>query len=395
MDIPILERDAALEQLDRLAKAARFGTGHTVFVTGEAGAGKTTLLRAFEERMTAAWALRGACEDLSIPEPLGPLRDLAHDAGVDLDALWRNEGDRLSVFLNLLGSIERTDEMALLLIEDPHWADEATLDFVRFVARRLRTRRILMVVTARDGENEGRAQLRRAMDGVSAADMTRIVLQPLSADAVGLLAAGSSQTPEEVFRITGGNPFYVTELLRGGIDDALRSVQDTVLNRLDRLPQQTHQALQAVSIFPRRAERDWALEIAGAEDEALDPAIESGLIQEDGAYVAFRHEIARLAVETALRPTQRRHLNKALLIRMQTDAGVPNARQMHHARAAGDRAQIARLAPWPGARRWLPGPTVRLPTTFPSPSRFRIRRMTGRLPSCFSMRVRPVALSAV
>lgn len=348
MDIPILERDAALAQLDSLAQAARDGAGHSVFVTGEAGAGKTTLLRAFEERMTGARSLRGACEDLSIPEPLGPLRDVAVDAGVDLDALWRNEGDRLSVFLNLLTAIEEAGDTSLLLIEDLHWADEATLDFVRFAARRLRTRRILMVVTARDDETQGRPQLRRAMDGVAASDATRIALQPLSADAVNRLAAGSGQAPEEVHRITGGNPFYVTELLRAGKDDALRSVQDTVLNRLGRLPPETRQVLEAVSIFPRRAERDWALALAGVEDEALDPAIDSGLLQEDDIFLAYRHEIARLAVEMALKPTQRRRLNAALLVRMQTDAQVPNARQMHHARAAGDRAQIARLAPLAG-----------------------------------------------
>ncbi|MCR9108624.1 AAA family ATPase [Marivita sp. XM-24bin2] len=278
MDIPILERDAVLAQLDSLARAARDGAGHSVFVTGEAGAGKTTLLRAFEDRMTGARSLRGACEDLSIPEPLGPLRDVAVDAGVDLDALWRNEGDRLSVFLNLLTAIEEAGDTSLLLIEDLHWADEATLDFVRFAARRLRTRRILMVVTARDDETQGRPQLRRAMDGVAASDATRIALQPLSAEAVNRLAAGSGQAPDEVYRITGGNAFYVTELLRGGKDDALRSVQDTVLNRLGRLPPETKQVLEAVSIFPRRAERDWALAIAGVEDEALDPAIESGLI---------------------------------------------------------------------------------------------------------------------
>ena len=348
MDTPILERDAALGQLETLARAADGGTGHTVFITGEAGAGKTTLLRAFEARMGGTRAFRGACEDLSIPEPLGPLRDIALDAGVDLDALWMNEGDRLSAFLTLLTAIEGSQDTALLLIEDLHWADEATLDFVRFAARRLRTRRILMVVTARDDEMEGRPQLRRAMGGVTSSDATRIALQPLSADAVGLLAAGSGQSPAELHKITGGNAFYVTELLRGGQDDALRSVQDTVLHRLGRLPPDTQHVLEAVSVFPRRAERDWALEIAGVGEAALDPAIDSDLVEDDGEHVAYRHEIARLAVETALRPTRRRALNAALLAKMQADGRVPNARQMHHARAAADSAQIARLAPLAG-----------------------------------------------
>ncbi len=259
-----------------------------------------------------------------------------------------NEGDRLSAFLTLLAAIEGSEDTALLLIEDLHWADEATLDFVRFAARRLRTRRILMVVTARDDEKEGRPQLRRAMAGVSSSDTTRIALEPLSAKAVSRLAEGSGQSPVELYRITGGNAFYVTELLRGGGNDALRSVQDMLLHRLARLPADTQRALEAVSVFPRRAERDWALEIAGVGDSALDPAVDNELVQDDGTYVAYRHEIARLAVETALRPTQRQRLNAALLGKMQADGLVPNARQMHHARAAADSRQITRLAPLSG-----------------------------------------------
>lgn len=348
MGTPILERDEALGRLETLAMAAGEGTGHSIFVTGEAGAGKTALLRAFEARMSGARAFRGACEDLSIPEPLGPLRDIALDAGIDLNELWVNEGDRLSAFLTLLAAIEGSEDTALLLIEDLHRADEATLDFVRFAARRLRTRRILMVVTARDDEKEGRPQLRRAMAGVSSSDTTRIALEPLSAKAVSRLAEGSGQSPVELYRITGGNAFYVTELLRGGGNDALRSVQDMLLHRLARLPADTQRALEAVSVFPRRAERDWALEIAGVGDSALDPAVDNELVQDDGTYVAYRHEIARLAVETALRPTQRQRLNAALLGKMQADGLVPNARQMHHARAAADSRQITRLAPLSG-----------------------------------------------
>jgi len=348
--MPILERGPVLARLDALARAAAEGGGHTVFVTGEAGAGKTTLLRAFEAGRPDRRSFRGACERMSIPVPLGTLRDLARDAGRDLDALLAAAADRMSVFLALLDAIEdaAAPAPALVLIEDLHWADEATLDFVRFAARRLRTRRILMVVTCRDDEAEGRPQLRRATDGVAAADVTRLALGPLSAAAVGQLAAGSGQSPEAVHRITGGNAFYVTELLRSGGDAAPRSVQDTVLQRVHRLPAESRAALEAVSIFPRRAERAWALEIAGVPEDALDPALDSGLVEDDGAHVAYRHEIARLAVEASLRASRRRRLNAAALALMQRAGRVPAGRQMHHARAAGDAAQIARLAPLAG-----------------------------------------------
>jgi hypothetical protein len=263
--------------------------------------------------MAGTSLLRGACEDLSIPEPLGPLRDLAQAAGIDLDALFRDERDRLAVFGRILSAIEAPDGATLLLIEDLHWADEATLDFLRFAARRVRDRRLLLVVTARDDETEGRPQMRRALGGVPPSDVTRISLQPLSAEAVAMLAAGSGKRADDLHRITGGNAFYVSELLRGGAAEGLRSVQDAVLDRIGRLPPNAQALIKAVSIFPRRAERGWALGAAAIPDgaDAIDLAVAAGLIEDTDTHLAFRHEIARQAVETALRPGQRRRAAKA------------------------------------------------------------------------------------
>jgi predicted ATPase len=300
--------------------------------------------------MAGTSLLRGACEDLSIPEPLGPLRDLAQGAGIDLDALFRDERDRLAVFGRILSAIEAPHGATLLLIEDLHWADEATLDFLRFAARRVRVRRLLLVVTARDDDTEGRPQMRRALGGVPPSDVTRISLQPLSAEAVALLAAGSGQRADDLYRITGGNAFYVSELLRGGAAEGLRSVQDAVLDRIGRLPPNAQALIEAASIFPRRAERSWALGAAAIPDgeDAVDLAVAAGLIEDTDTHLAFRHEIARQAVETALRSGQRRRLSAAVFAAMQGAGGVPNARLLHHARAAGDRAAMARLAPLAG-----------------------------------------------
>ncbi len=346
---PFLERDAPLAQLAERAQAAGEGSGHVVLVAGEAGAGKTTLLRVFEEH-TDALVLHGACEDLSIAEPLGPLHDLTRAAGFDLDALFRAEGERLAVFGSILDRLEASGGVTILAIEDLHWADEATLDFIRFAARRLHDRRLLLVLTARDGESEGRPQIRRALGGVPPADVSRIALQPLSAAAVATLAAGSGRQAEEVYRVTGGNAFYVSELLRGGSGDGLRGVQDAVLDRIGRLPAEAQTLLEAVSVFPRRAERGWALHVAelGDGEDAVDAAVAAGLIEDAGTHLAFRHEIARQAVETALRPGRRRRLNAAALAAMQAAGGVPNARLLHHARGAGHREATARLAPLAG-----------------------------------------------
>ncbi len=346
MEHPFLEREGPLSQLSACAQAAGDSHGRTVLVTGEAGAGKTTLLRAFEAQSVDVAFLHGACEDLSIAEPLGPLYDLTRAAGIDLDAMMHTENERLAVFGSVLDRIEAPDRAVVLMIEDVHWADEATLDFIRFAARRLHDRRLLLVMTARDSEIEGRPQIRRALGGVPSADVTRIHLQPLSEAAVALLAAGSDRQANELHRITGGNAFYVTELLRGGGSDGLRSVQDAVLDRLGRLPASVQTLVEAVSIFPRRAEFEWALCAAAVGDgeDAIELTGAAGLIEDTGTHLAFRHEIARQAVETALSPGRRRRLNATVLSAMQKVGEVPNARLLHHARGAGDLEATARLA---------------------------------------------------
>lgn len=346
MEHPFLERDGPLAQISACARAAGGSRGRTVLVIGEAGAGKTTLLRAFEAQAVDFAFLHGACEDLSIAEPLGPLYDLTRAVGIDLDAMMHTESERLAVFGSVLDQIEVPDRSVILMIEDVHWADEATLDFIRFAARRLHDRRLLLVMTARDSETEGRPQIRRALGGVPSADVTRIHLQPLSEAAVAHLAAGSDRQAKELHRITGGNAFYVTELLRGADSDGLRSVQDAVLDRLGRLPASAQALIEAVSIFPRRAECEWALWAAAVRDgeDAIELAGAAGLIEDTGAHLAFRHEIARQAVETALSPGRRRRLNATVLSAMQKVGGVPNARLLHHARGAGDLEATARLA---------------------------------------------------
>lgn len=360
MDPQIVERDELLDRLDTFARQAATGQGHVAVVTGEAGAGKTTLLRVFEARVGGAVrVLHGACEDLSIPEPLGPLRDLAQEADADLTTFLEEEHDRLAVFARALTLFSFTDRPTVLVIEDLHWADEATLDFVKFAARRINDKRLLMVVTARDEDNHGRPQLRRALGGIAPADVSRIALQPLSLQAVAALATGTDADAAEVYRVSGGNAFYVTELLRRGASKDLVNVQDAVLARADRLAKNARSMLDIVSIFPRRAERDWALALGEADEQAIDACVSAGLVTDDGNRLAFRHEIARQAVETALSPSQRRTLNRMVLTRMEAAGGIPFARRLHHARAAADRAEMARLAPLQAVKPRRPGPIIR------------------------------------
>ncbi|RYH08242.1 AAA family ATPase [Tropicimonas sp. IMCC6043] len=341
----LLERDEPLDRLRAALASAQAGHGRVVAITGEAGLGKTTLVRAFLSGPDIrSRILRGGCEDLGIAEPLGALRDLAREAGWTLPEARLASG-RLSLFSDALAEFASVNEGTILAVEDIHWADEATLDFLRYLSRRIADQPILLVVTARTDDAEGRSQLRRLLAGAPSDIVVRLPLSPLSETAVTALARAAGQRGEDLFRTTGGNAFYVTELLRNpGVTPP--SVQDAVLARADRLALNERRLLDAVSIFPRRAERSLVLDLLGDETgEAIETSLDVGLLEFDGENLAFRHEVARQAVYAAIRPDIRRRLNSRLLALLEHQEGIRPARRLHHARAANDVATVRRLAP--------------------------------------------------
>ncbi|MEP6566787.1 MAG: AAA family ATPase, partial [Mesorhizobium sp.] len=172
----LLERQTQLEQLDGLLMEAARGRGRVAALAGEAGAGKTSLVEAFIGRAgQGARILRSACEDLSIPDPLGPLYDLAREAQWALpQAIDHRQGQRLPLFSDALEIFETKARPSLLVIEDLHWADDATLDFVRFLGRRIANTHILLLVTARNDRSEAQMRVRRALGEIPAGNVARI-----------------------------------------------------------------------------------------------------------------------------------------------------------------------------------------------------------------------------
>lgn len=338
----LAERQDFLDQLARLAAGAAAGRGHVVFVVGEAGIGKTSLVRAFVE--AAAPGLRrlwAACEDLSTPEALGPLRDLAREAGWPLAV--DGEGARLALFSQALAELGARPTVAV--IEDFHWADDATLDLVRYLGRRIADRPVLLVVTSRDEEADGLARLRRAMVDLPVSARSRLDLPRLSLAAVADLA-GAAASPADLLAITGGNPFYLTEVIRAEGGGA-GSVRDAVLARAERLSGEARKALEACSIFPRRVEARLVRGLCGGET-GLAGCVAQGMLVVEGDAYAFRHEIARRAVEAELSPVRRRRLNAAALAELRATPGVSLARLAHHAGEAGDLDAVLELAPAAG-----------------------------------------------
>ena len=148
----LLERASFLRTLDEYAGDAQAGDGRLVLVSGESGMGKTALLEEFERRSSGTRWLWGACDGLLTPRPLGPLFDIAAQAGGELADLGRQEAPRDRLFTAFLAELDSPAAVTVAVIEDVHWADEATLDLLSFAGRRLGRTRSLLVATYRDDE---------------------------------------------------------------------------------------------------------------------------------------------------------------------------------------------------------------------------------------------------
>jgi DNA-binding CsgD family transcriptional regulator/tetratricopeptide (TPR) repeat protein len=329
--VQLLERAPVVAALRELRQRADRGHGRLVWLGGDAGVGKTSVVRALaaESPHPVLW---GACDALSTPRPLGPLHDLA-DAGASRVAAARSAGaSRHELFVGLL------DELAspvLVVIEDAHWADDGTLDLLRFVGRRVERTRGVVVVTYRTDELDAGGGLRRVMgDLATAGGCVRLDVEPLTVDAVRQLAAGAPIEAVRLHAVTGGNPFYVTEVLAAPGWSVPPTVADAVVARIDRLPPAARAAVETVAVEPARMESWLAAELID-DRSGLGQATAAGVLVADGTEIRFRHELARLAVEQRLAPDRRIDLHRRALAAL-TVGGADPARLAHHAGQAGD-----------------------------------------------------------
>lgn len=345
----LVERSGQIDRLRAMLAAAAGGRGQVLAIAGEAGVGKSALVRAFAEIAGAsARVLWGTCEDMAAPDPLGPVQELARAAGWDLEAKIR-QGGRLAAFVQARETFDAAGIATLLIVEDLHWADDATIDFVRFLGRRIRDCRILLLATMRSDEPEARSRIRRALADIPADDVARMELPPLSEAAVASLACATGLDAGAIYRLSAGNAFYVTELIRtGGGTQLSASVSDAVLMRADRLAPALRQILDAAAIFPRRVEISLLREVAGRDCRSeIEQCATLGMLTMEGDACAFRHEIARRVVEAALPASERRDLNTRALAALRAGPAAM-ARLVHHAHAAGDSAAV-RIYAWAAA----------------------------------------------
>jgi len=330
----LLEREQPWARLHGALAAARKGRGSIVGLEGEAGIGKSALLLAFVDACRAeARVYQGACEHLGTPEPMGPLRDIARESQGRFTVSATGQLTTFESLLRLLGSGKGP---ALLALEDIHWADDATLDALRFLARRIRTTQAVVLVSFRNDEPDSQARLASLWADMPRDSRERIELPPLSMEAVAQLAHRRGRTARDVFASCGGNPFHVTEYLEVDQGGVPRTIQELTVARAAQLGAGARRTLECASIFPRQIDEAVLRRIAGDADLAgVEECLASGMLHARGEALAFRHELARRAINEAMSPLRRRELHKAALDLLKAEGARGAAEIAHHAEQAG------------------------------------------------------------
>jgi DNA-binding CsgD family transcriptional regulator/tetratricopeptide (TPR) repeat protein len=343
----LLERETQLRELEAALNDAVNGAGRLALLSGEAGIGKTALVERFaREHRADVRVLWGACDALFTPRPFGPLRDIAAQLQGEVLTQLSADADRIALFATVLAELQHTP--ALVVIEDAHWADEASLDLLKYLGRRIARTRALLIVTYRDDELGPQHPLRSVLgDLVTSAATRHIAVPPLSISAVRALIGPRALDPLAVHRQTNGNAFFITEVLASEVRGLPATVREAVLARAARLSLSARAVLEAAAVIGARVEPWLLTEVTGAEAERAEECLAAGLLLIEGGAFAFRHELARQAILDATSPQHKLALHQFVLAALEASPLTRNdlARLAHHAEAAGNIEAVMAYAP--------------------------------------------------
>ncbi len=344
----LIERDNFLEILQSRFTKIPAGEGHCFFITGEAGIGKTSLIKAFLTQVEEnSVQYIGACDSLFAPRPLAPLYDVAGQ----IKKTWADNIYSVSSVTELFTKfVEEFSDSALpvvLVFEDIHWADEGTLDFIKFFARRISRTQCLFILTSRDDEINQRQPLRNLLGDLPTDTFTRIELTPLSKESVNQLANEKGYNAENVYNISGGNPFYVNEILASyspGIPD---NIKDSILSVYNRQDEATKSSWQLLSVIPEGLELERFIKIDITMHTPIENCLESKILVVMSGRIHFKHELYRRTIENSLSPFKRVALHKNLLalflIAFEEQEEIE--RIVHHAKNANENNLVFQYAP--------------------------------------------------
>ncbi len=360
------------------------GRGRFVLLGGAAGIGKTTLARdlIFEAGARGSHVLTGACYDLSNTPPYGPWVDLFDACALDRDlpppppafAGGRLEivTDQAALFAEVRGFFAQLAATGpvLILLEDLHWADPASLELLRHLAPRLRHWPILLLVTYRSDELTRRHPIAVQLPAlVREGDGLRLDLRRLDADALRALVTARYRLPvADEGRLVAyldqraeGNPLFATELLRALQEEALLGPADdgwklgeldrvavpsflrhVIEGRVARLGEATREALAMAAVIGQEVPLALWAEVAELDDEALlaivERAVDAQLLEADpdGTHVRFVHALIREALYAGVLPPRRRHWHRRAGEALAAGARPDPDAVAYHLQIAGD-----------------------------------------------------------
>lgn len=340
----LLERDQQLDALHESLNRTGSDGGKVVLIRGEAGIGKSALVHSFlRELPEQVDRLLGYCDDLLTPHPLGPFWDLAREAPTLVQPL--EAGDRIGVLQATLDLLAREIRSTVIVIEDTQWADDATIDAIRYVGRRISRTNGLLALTFRETEVSDSHPLRRVLGELDPTSIQRIRLSSLSPSSVAALVrtSGAPLDPDDVYAMTDGNPLFATELVTSWKVGLPVSIRDSVMARAAKLSPRATKLLNLASVVPGEFPIEGLLRMSGATIGELRECSAQGLLDIDGSVVLFRHELTRRAIESALSEPERRQMNQKVLDGLLPDGDL--ARIVHHARGAANADALVEFGP--------------------------------------------------
>lgn len=344
----LLERQNFLDELSQAAAAVKADSGKTILITGEAGVGKTSLIKHFTDRLNSGTeVLLGACDDLLTPRPLGPLYDIAYQVESDLIKKLTGQTARADIFSDFLNYLQRGTNLKVVVIEDIHWADEATLDLIKFLTRRINRSKVILMLSYRDEEVGQGSMLRSLFADLNYSEIKRMRLYPLTEKSVIHLMQDAGVRDENLYKRTGGNPFYISEMLANQSEGVPLSIKETVVARMAGLEEDARCLLEIVSVIPTKVDIDLLRHFNHRVEECLDLCFNKGFLTLDKNQVSFRHELARLAVFDSISELKRIQIHRKVLEQLLTSRNLQDilALIVHIAIQANDKGMIQKYAP--------------------------------------------------
>ena len=372
--VTLADRDHQLGEIIARADDARAGRGGMLIVSGESGAGKTSFVETFVDRWVKdERVLWGACDPLPTPRPLGPVHDFAHRLAPATQTVLAESDQPYDIFAAVYDDLRTAP--SVLVLDDLHWADQGTIDLLRFVLRRVSQTRSLAVGIVRDDEVGVGHPLRALLgDAARSTHAGSLPLPPLSLHGVERLVGEGAVDPVWLHRVTGGNAFFVCEMLEhqhasASDMDLPTTVRDAVLARTSDLDAAAWDALNLLTCSPG-AVPDRLLADLGVTLPALRALSDAGLIRRSSRGVAFRHDLCRMAISSVIPPGAEAGLHRRLLDAYEATSHVDPAVLTHHALGAGD---VSGCGGPPTTRVWRPPGPARTPRPRnSSPTRWRV-----------------------